>query len=655
MRNLPQLYVPAGKGTLPELYLRDANAKRLISRLKWFISTCIVGAAGLCIIGVAMYASTDMESGGGLVDSFRKAGLNAMKPKAAGNLVEVKAALLGQKSDKITITTKGLTTKYIIQDSIVERRNAREFITVKPYVRIAATLSTVKPENSDAIPPFNPFDLYADKKRGLDGKPTLQGGPAEKPASSQFVTSRLLELAGGFLPEEDKQELTDDEAERYVAEADAVYAESTAQLRPAIMPEEDAGAGKLAPVAGNEEKTPALVRTTVLEKLPDDDETSDDNEMQSVIVKQGDTIVNVLKTAGAEAWQAQSIGEVFASMPGGLKLRAGQEVRLELAPAATDPSLKEPVKVSIFSGVKPEGTAERTEDGEYKISDQHIQVAGTFEDDDPDSDRATLYSSIYSSSLTQDLEPDAINTLLRVLSYDVDYKQRVRPGDGYEMFFDVKHGDDGAETPGELLYVAMTVGNEPLKYYRFRTPDGAVDFYNSKGSNSRKFLMRSPIKSGRFTSGFGYRRHPLLGIKKMHTGVDWAAAIGTPIMAAGNGTVEMAGRHGGNGNYIRIRHGNGYKTAYSHMSRFAPGVKKGMKVRQGELIGYVGSTGFSTGPHLHYEVLINSRFTNPLKLHVPRSRQLNGRMYAEFRKEMQRIDELMHRAPVKTRIAAAKD
>jgi murein DD-endopeptidase MepM/ murein hydrolase activator NlpD len=165
--------------------------------------------------------------------------------------------------------------------------------------------------------------------------------------------------------------------------------------------------------------------------------------------------------------------------------------------------------------------------------------------------------------------------------------------------------------------------------------------------------MRKPIKSGRFTSGFGYRRHPLLGIQKMHTGVDWAAPTGTPIMAAGNGTVEVAGRHGGNGNYVRIRHGNGYKTAYSHLSRIAPGIKKGGKVRQGELIGHVGTTGLSTGPHLHYEVLINSRFTNPLKLHVPRSRQLNGRLLAEFKKELLRIDELMHRAPVKTRIAAA--
>ncbi len=658
MRNLPQIYIPAGKGMLPELYLRDANAKRLISRLKWFISTCIVGAAGLCIIGIAMYASTDMENGGGLVASFRKAGLDAMKPKAAGNLVEDKAALPGEKTDKIAITTKGLTTKYIIQDSIVERRNAREFITVKPYVRIASTLSMVKPENSDAIPPFNPFDLYADKKPGADGKPTLQGAPVEKPASNQFVSARVLEMAGGFLPEEDKQELADEEAERYVAEADAVYAESAAQLRPAILPDEDGASGKsTGPVAANEEKAALPPHTTVLEKIADDEDAADEkNEMQSVIVKQGDTIVNVLKAAGAETWQAQSINDVFASMPGGgLKLRQGQEVRLELAPAASDPSLKEPVKVSIFSGVKAEGTAERTEDGEYRLSDSPIQIAGTVEDEESNSDRATLYNSIYSASLTQDLEPDVITTLLRVLSYDVDYKQKVRPGDGFEMFFDVKHADDGAETPGELLYVSMTVGGEALKYYRFRTPDGAVDFYNSKGSNSRKFLMRSPIKAGRFTSGFGYRRHPLLGIKKMHTGVDWAAPVGTPIMAAGNGTIEIADRHGGNGNYVRIRHGNGYKTAYSHMSRFAPGLKKGMKVQQGELIGYVGTTGFSTGPHLHYEVLINSRFTNPLKLHVPRSRQLNGRLYAEFKKEMQRIDELMHRAPVKTRIAAAKD
>jgi murein DD-endopeptidase MepM/ murein hydrolase activator NlpD len=651
LRNLPQIYIPAGKGRLPELYLRDAKARQLISRLKWFISTCIVGAAGLCIIGVAIYASGNLEDGSGLVGSLKSAIIKTSQPRSAGNLIEEKVALTGQKTDKIKTSTKGLTTKYIIQDNIVERRNSRDFITVKPYVRITATLSTVKPDNVDSIPAFNPFDLYVDKKTS-ESRPS-QAPQSESAPHNQFLTARVLELGGGFLPDEDGQVLSDDEVERYVAEADVVYAESTAQLRPAILPEDEAGGKPSGQIAENGEKPEALVHTTVLEKIGEEDDAEDGDELESIIVKPGENLVSLLRTAGAEAWQAQSINDVLGTLPGGFKLRAGQEVRLKLAPAATAPEAKEPVKVSIFSGVKPEGTAIRTSDGEYTLSSDHIQITRTADDDDDDSDRATLYASMYSAALAQNLEPNVVTTLLRVLSYDVDYKQIARPGDGFELFFDVKQGEDGSETPGELLYVAATVGNETLKYYRFRTPDGEVDFYNSKGSNARKFLMRSPIKAGRFTSGFGYRRHPLLGISKMHTGIDWAAAIGTPIMAAGNGTVEVAGRHGGNGNYIRIRHGNGYKTAYSHMSRFAPGVKKGVKVRQGQLIGYVGTTGLSTGPHLHYEVLINNRFTNPLKIHVPRSRQLNGRMLADFKKEQLRIDDLMHRAPVKTRVAAA--
>jgi len=651
-RNLPQVYVPGAKGRLPDLYMRDARARRLISRLKWFISTCVVGAAGLCIIGIAMYASTDIENGSGMVGSLRSATLAALKPKTPGNLIEEKVALPGEKTDKIKTTTKGLTTRYIIQDSVVERRNAKEFVSVKPYVRITATLSTVKPDSSDTIPPFNPFDLYA--KTNASNRKADQPDQAEQAPDNAFLTVKMVELAGGFLPEEDHQELADNEVERYVAEADAVYAESAAQLRPALLPEGNQEAiepnDSIADI--QQQRGAPLVHTTVLEKIPEEEDSLDENELRSIIVNPGDTLIGILTDAGAEAWQAQAISDALSSAPKGFKLRAGQEVRLKLAPAATDPSAKEPVAVSIFSGVKPEGTAIRTAAGEYVTSDDHIRITKSADAETGEAERATLYTSIYSAALAQHIDRDITTSLLRVFSYDVDYKQRVRPGDSFELFFDVKHAEDGSEEPGELLYVGMKVGEETMKYYRFRTPDGVVDFYNPEGSNSRKFLMRKPIKSGRFTSGFGYRRHPLLGIRKMHTGTDWAAPRGTPIMAAGNGTVEVAGRHGGNGNYVRIRHGNGYKTAYSHMKRIAPNIKKGVKVRQGELIGYVGTTGLSTGPHLHYEVLINNRFTNPLKIHVPRSRKLNGRLLAEFRKESQRIDELMHRAPVKTRIAA---
>ncbi|RME99854.1 MAG: M23 family metallopeptidase, partial [Alphaproteobacteria bacterium] len=216
-----------------------------------------------------------------------------------------------------------------------------------------------------------------------------------------------------------------------------------------------------------------------------------------------------------------------------------------------------------------------------------------------------------------------------------------------------KKGEAGIETrPGELLFTAMTVGGVTKRFYRFRLPEGEVDYYDADGNSAKKFLMRKPVKGARFTSGFGIRRHPVSRRTRMHTGSDWAAKTGTPILAAGDGIVEEAGRKGGYGNYVRIRHANGYKTAYGHMSRFAKGMRPGLKVTQGQVIGYVGSTGVSTGPHLHFEVLVNNRHVNPMTIPVPRGRQLTGKLLAEFQRERARIEELMRRAPVTTQVAA---
>ena len=155
--------------------------------------------------------------------------------------------------------------------------------------------------------------------------------------------------------------------------------------------------------------------------------------------------------------------------------------------------------------------------------------------------------------------------------------------------------------------------------------------------------MRKPVANGIMRSGFGLRRHPILGYSKMHTGVDWAAPRGTPIYSAGNGVVEHAERTGGYGNQVKIQHANGYETAYGHMSSFARGMKNGTRVRQGQLIGYVGTTGLSTGPHVHYEVLVNGRFVNPMRIKVPRGRELEGPALAEFQRERDRIDGLVGR------------
>ena len=193
-----------------------------------------------------------------------------------------------------------------------------------------------------------------------------------------------------------------------------------------------------------------------------------------------------------------------------------------------------------------------------------------------------------------------------------------------------------------MLFASLTVGGETKKYYRFQTPDDAVvDYYDETGKSAKKFLVRKPVNNAIMRSGFGSRRHPILGYVKMHTGVDWATPYGTPIFASGNGVVEIAGREGGYGKYVKLKHNNGYETAYGHMSAFAKGLEPGKRVRQGQVIGFVGSTGQSTGAHVHYEILVNGRFVDPMRIKLPRGRSLEGPLLASFEKERDRLDAQM--------------
>jgi murein DD-endopeptidase MepM/ murein hydrolase activator NlpD len=202
--------------------------------------------------------------------------------------------------------------------------------------------------------------------------------------------------------------------------------------------------------------------------------------------------------------------------------------------------------------------------------------------------------------------------------------------------------DEGGDSKPDVLFASLTVGGEVKRYYRYVSPDdGIVDYYDETGKSAKKFLVRKPVNDGIMRSGFGSRRHPILGYTKMHTGVDWAAPMGTPIYASGNGTVEKAGWESGYGKYIRLKHNNGYETAYGHMTAFARGMEPGVRVRQGQVIGFVGSTGQSTGPHVHYEILVNSRFVDPMRIKLPRGRVLDGTILATFEHERDHFDTMM--------------
>jgi murein DD-endopeptidase MepM/ murein hydrolase activator NlpD len=254
--------------------------------------------------------------------------------------------------------------------------------------------------------------------------------------------------------------------------------------------------------------------------------------------------------------------------------------------------------------------------------------------------RGTITSSLYVDAIRMRVPVAVVTELIRAFSFDVDFQREIHPNDGFEILYDRLLTPDGTlAKPGEVIYGALILKGKRYPLYRHRMGDGTLDYFNHKGESVRKALMRTPIDGARLSSRFGRRRHPILGYTKVHKGVDFAAPRGTPIMAAGRGVIVAAGRNGGYGLYVRIRHNATYSTAYAHMRAIARGTRRGRRVRQGQIIGYVGSTGRSTGPHLHYEVLRNNRQTNPLGLKLPTGKKLRGAALRRFLAAKAEIDK----------------
>jgi murein DD-endopeptidase MepM/ murein hydrolase activator NlpD len=235
--------------------------------------------------------------------------------------------------------------------------------------------------------------------------------------------------------------------------------------------------------------------------------------------------------------------------------------------------------------------------------------------------------------------------LIKLLASDVDFQSRLNPADRIDVFFSQPDSKDQMSEESELLYVSATFGGTTRNFYRYRMDDGAVDYFDESGQSAKQFLIRKAVPNGQFRSGFGPRRHPILGYVRMHTGTDWAAPTGTPIIATGNGVVEKAGWAGGYGRQTIIKHANGYESSYNHQSAFAKGVVPGARVRQGQVIGYIGTTGLSTGPHLHYELIVNGTKVDPMRVRLPVGRVLKGEAMAKFKSERDRIDTLLKEDP----------
>ncbi len=367
------------------------------------------------------------------------------------------------------------------------------------------------------------------------------------------------------------------------------------------------------------------------------------------VIGKGDTLAIVLARAGAPANQAADAFAAVTKVFNPKDLRPGQQVSVHLAPADDGDGLVLQ-SFALKASVERDVAVERQPDGTYKAADKLKPLTTEIS-------RAagTIDNSLFVSGTNAGIPVDVMMEMIKILSYDVDFQRDIQPGDGFDVVFEQKITPDRKlARNGRLLYASMTLSGTSLKLFRFEGDDGFVDFYNPKGESVRKALLKTPIDGAKLTSGFGMRQHPILGFSLMHKGVDFGAPTGTPIQAAGDGTIKVYGGNGAYGNYAQVQHNGQYATAYAHMSRFAPGLRVGSRVRQGQIIGYVGSTGRSTGPHLHYEVLVAGAQINPLSVKLPSGRKLEGQDLREFLNSVKTLEQKMDRLPQPVQVASAR-
>jgi murein DD-endopeptidase MepM/ murein hydrolase activator NlpD len=365
--------------------------------------------------------------------------------------------------------------------------------------------------------------------------------------------------------------------------------------------------------------------------------------VKTIAVGRGDTLMKLLTAAGADSGDSHQAIAALKPLYDPRRLQLGQEITLTFERAG-DEGYR-------LAALNLNDSVERSV--EVVREDTGFSAQEIVREFDPGFARATgvIEDNLYNAALEAGLPSAILGEMIRLFSYDVDFQREVQPGDSFEVFFERFYDDAGkAVKEGRLLYASMALKGSDLRYFLYApSDDGRPDYFNARGQSVRKALLRTPMDGARLTSGFGKRSHPVLGYTKMHKGVDFAAATGTPIQAAGDGLVETAGVNGGYGNYVRIRHSSGYSTAYAHMSRIA--VRAGQRVRQGQVIGQVGSTGLSTGPHLHYEVLVNNSHINPLSVRLPTGRVLEGRELARFRQAREEIEGRVAATPARTWLA----
>ena len=630
---------------------QQANDRRGVS-LRWLFACALVGSCGAALLGAAILIAMRGDT------SYPE------QPETVTARASSAAGGGARKADKLIAEQPVMAARHAVRAPMSQRIGNREVIRVRPFVRLASSLSMTTGVYATNIPPFNPLRLFAE-----GGQPNERYAEPVLDMPDADVTIVKRDLSDIVIPPA-KPRLGDAEVITQIEEERANLAASGRQRSLPIPPQlmlSRTLTGAAGPTndllayapATNTRFSGIEVRVvpenvTSAPKTPIAASREPLVEEKLLLAKRGENFEQVMRTAGAQADQIRGMIQAFGGKVRTAALPDGQILQALYAPGPRPGDVRQIVRISFLTNGQPDGTVAINDKGVFvPVTLPKQELVGpqrpqrqTGDDEEEDDDEggsggARLYESLYETGMRHDLPRPLIDELVRIFSYDLDFQQRVRGGDNLEVIFTEE--DEGERA--EILSASLTIGGETRRVFRYQAPeDGLIEYFDEDGRSLKKFLLRKPIADGEMRSGFGMRYHPIMRYSKMHTGVDWANRIGTPILAAGNGTVIKAEWDSGYGRRIELQHANGYVTAYSHQSAFGKGIAPGVKVRQGQIIGYVGNTGLSTGPHLHYEVLVNGNFVNPMKIRVPRGRELQGPTLAEYKRQRDEIQGLIERA-----------
>ncbi|HTV28167.1 MAG TPA: M23 family metallopeptidase [Xanthobacteraceae bacterium] len=620
--------------------------------VQWFSGTILTGLCGAALMGGAVFASLDGEANFAAAPQRFESALQGALSSIGDHLRVLR------KTDRMAAQPVAKVERALLRVPTISRVHDREMVRVRPYEHVFGNLSLSVSELSAKIPPFNPQKLLAAAVAGEDQSAAPQPDAEVSFSTCDFVrpppqpkVSTVCEL-GSLLAKVKPSTLLP---------LDEVMARVRDVARPAAgfpAARNDGGSPvrfNYAPDAGNDPYVgfEAHIVPENVTLLPKTQPNPDGGE-HTFTAKKGETVGSILHELGIAPDRIKQIVTVLGPPVRDGALREGEKVRVLLA---TDPLGRiQPLRVIVSGDRAIETAVALTDMGAYVPVDiQNVDtIADTSASKEPDQSGpgVSLYQSLWETALYNKVPQPVIEELVRIYAYDVDFQRKVQPGDSFDVLYAQDTNGDGTN---EVRYASLTSGGETKRYYHFQTTDdGMLDYYDETGKSAKKFLVRKPVADAVMTSPFGWRVHPLTHTSELHSGVDWAAPFGTPIFAAGNGTIEEIGPRGGYGKYVRIKHADGYETAYGHMSAFARGLEIGSRVRQGQVIGFVGSTGVSTGAHCHFEILVNERFVDPMRVKLPRGRVLDGGTLAQFEKDRTQLDTVMANAPTTARVAQAR-